>query len=125
VGHAMFSYVGLEGSDGTMRRVALLAPLAVLPGMQGCGIGRALVWQGIERLEALGEPVVIVRGVVDYYGRFGFHPAGDLDINAPFPIARDHYLARPLLAHAPSYRGVVRYPAPFGAAGYPIEWTGK
>lgn len=123
VGHAMFSYAGLEGSDETIRRVVLLAPLAVQPGMQGRGIGTALVRQGIERLEARGEPVMIVRGDLQYYGRFGFRPAADLDIIAPFAVARDHYLAKPLRAYEPSYRGVVRYPAPFGAVGYPIEWT--
>lgn len=125
IGHAMFSYVGLEGSDAIFRRVALLAPLAVQPGMQGYGVGSALVRQGIERLEARGEPVVIVRGDLRYYGRFGFRPAVDLDIDAPFSIAPDHYLARPLRAYEPSYRGVVRYPPPFGAVGYPIGWTGE
>ena len=83
IGHAMFSYLGLDGSDAIFRRVALLAPLAVQPEMQGYGVGSALVRQGIERLEARGEPVVIVRGDLRYYGRFGFRPAVDLDINAP------------------------------------------
>jgi putative acetyltransferase len=125
IGHAMFSYLGLEGSDAIFRRVALLAPLALQPEMQGYGVGSALVRQGIERLEARGEPVVIVRGDLRYYGRFGFRPAVDLDINAPSLSPRDHYLARPLRAYEPSYRGVVRYPPPFGAVGYPIEWTGE
>src|SRR5262245_37063733 len=44
-----------------------LAPLAVQPEMQGYGVGSALVRQGIERLEARGEPVVIVRGDLRYY----------------------------------------------------------
>ena len=122
IGHAMFSHVGLHGADGITRRVVVLAPLAIHPSVQGCGTGTALVRCGIDRLEASSEPIVIVRGDPRYYERFGFAPAAALEIAAPFEIAEDHYLAKPLTAYRPTYRGVVRYPAPFGAVGYPIEW---
>jgi putative acetyltransferase len=123
VGHAMFSHVGLQGSDRRVRRVTVLAPLAVDPNRQRQGIGAALVRRGLDLLESQGEPLVIVRGDLQYYGRFGFEPSAAFGIEPPFRVAEDHYLVKRLRTYDPSYRGVVRYPSTFASVGYPVEWS--
>lgn len=55
-----------------------LAPLAVLPAMQGMGIGTALVRQA---LAGAGGKAVVVLGDPAYYSRFGFCPA---DLASPW-----------------------------------------
>jgi putative acetyltransferase len=71
VGHGIFTRCRIEGSDAP---VALLGPVAVLPGMQKRGIGSALIRKSLKRLEAEGVSQVCVLGDPAYYGRFGFAP---------------------------------------------------
>jgi len=71
VGHGIFTRCRIEGSDAP---VALLGPVAVLPGMQKKGIGSALIRDGLTRLETEGAAQVYVLGDPAYYGRFGFAP---------------------------------------------------
>ena len=71
LGAVVFSRVQLE-SDGGERAAVLLAPLAVAPPFQRCGVGRYLVSEGLARLKAAGEEVVLTVGDPAYYGRFGF-----------------------------------------------------
>lgn len=122
VGHILFSEVGLQDEQGVMRKVAVLAPLAVHPGFQNLGAGKHLVEAGLARLEARGAPLVLVRGHAHYYPRFGFVPSGQLGIRPPFTVASQEYMARPLSAYTPEYRGTVRYPAAFAEVGYPVEY---
>lgn len=122
MGHVLFSYVGLERDDQTIRRIAVLAPLAVLPERQRRGVGSALLAYGTESLESLSEPLVVVRGDIAYYGQFGFEPSFKVGIRPPFEVAPDHYLVRILPAYSRNYRGTVRYPATFKAVGYQAEW---
>lgn len=68
-GHVAFSR--LVPADGSLKASAL-APVAVLPGWQRTGVGSALVRDGLDRLSARGEDVVLVLGEPDYYSRFGF-----------------------------------------------------
>ena len=122
-GHIMFSYVGLEDEDGRTRQIVVLAPLAVLPDKQLSGVGSALVQHGIGLIGSLSEPLVVLRGDLAYYARFGFRPSIEIGIHAPFLLSEDHYLAKPLPAYTTQYRGVVRYPAAFRAVGYEAEWN--
>jgi putative acetyltransferase len=69
VGHVAFSPV--EISDGS-RDWYGLGPIAVRPGLQGRGIGSALILAGLERLNELGARGCILLGDPGYYGRFGF-----------------------------------------------------
>ncbi|ADP17604.1 acetyltransferase, GNAT family protein 21 [Achromobacter xylosoxidans A8] len=68
-GHVAFSPVTV--SDGSADWYGL-GPVAVLPELQGQGIGAALVRDGLERLKALGAAGCVVMGDPAYYGRFGF-----------------------------------------------------
>ncbi len=122
VGHILFSEVGLQDEQGLMRRVVVLAPLAVHPELQNQGAGKRLVEAGLAGLEARGVPLVLVRGHARYYPRFGFVPSVQLGIRPPFEVAPEEYMARPLSAYTPAYRGRVRYPAAFAEVGYPVEY---
>jgi len=57
-----------------------LASIAVFPGFQRQGIGKALIEAGIDKIRASGEPFVIVLSHPGYYPRFGFIPASRFGI---------------------------------------------
>jgi len=71
VGELLFSRLRVAGDDGAFDAVAL-APLAVIPGSQRTGIGRALVEHAHPVLQARGERLSIVLGEPEYYARFGY-----------------------------------------------------
>jgi putative acetyltransferase len=52
-----------------------LGPASVAPSRQGCGVGSALIAEGLARITALGALGCILTGNPDYYSRFGFHIA--------------------------------------------------
>ncbi len=122
VGHILFSYVGLQDARGVMRKVVVLAPLAIHPEFQNLGAGKRLVEEGLARLDAMGVPLVLVRGHAHYYPRFGFVPSVQMDIRPPFEIAPEEFMARRLSAYTPQCKGIVRYPAAFAEVGYPVEF---
>ena len=74
IGHIAFSPATI--SDGTPGWYAL-GPVSVLPEYQRQGIGRALIWAGLERLKAMGARGCCLVGHPEYYGKVGFiHPSG-------------------------------------------------
>lgn len=70
VGHALFSYVQLEGRRPI--RVLSLGPVSVNPEVQRCGIGTALIRHGLTIARHRNEALVVVLGHPEYYPRFGF-----------------------------------------------------
>ena len=81
IGHILFTRGKLEGRSET---VALLGPLAVHPDYQRQGIGKALIADGLSRLEAKGVTEVLVLGDPTYYSRSGFRPASR--VTPPYPL---------------------------------------
>jgi putative acetyltransferase len=69
VGHVAFSPVTINGQAGHWFG---LGPVSVEPAEQGCGIGQALIRDGLERLRATGAEGCVLLGDPAYYGRFGF-----------------------------------------------------
>jgi len=53
-------------------QAVLLGPLAVEPGRQGLGIGKALIVAGMQRAHDLGHRICILVGDPAYYSPFGF-----------------------------------------------------
>lgn len=108
VGHLMLSRMAVV-ADGEPLRALGLAPLAVLPGHQGSGIGTLLVEGGIAIARATGETLIFVLGEPDYYRRFGFRA----ESAAPFasPYAGPYFMALPL---APEWAAPTE-----GAAAHP------
>lgn len=72
VGNVIFSAVHIVGAEDLS--AFILAPLAVAPGAQRAGIGRALVEAGLEASRQHGAHLAFVLGDPGYYGRFGFTP---------------------------------------------------
>jgi len=66
-------------------RVALLAPLAVIPAFQRQGVGGRLIEEGIKMMEQQNVELVFVSGHPSYYPRHGFRCAGDLGFGPPYP----------------------------------------
>ena len=81
VGHVIFTKCGVIGLSVT---AALLGPLAVAPGWQRQGIGRAIVRAGFQRLKDADVKRVFVLGDPAYYARLGFLP--ESLVEPPFPL---------------------------------------
>lgn len=108
VGHVAFSLVSI--SDRTSDWYGL-GPVSVLPAFQGQGIGRALIEQGLEKLQQLGAKGCVLLGEPELYQRFGFLNRSGL-ILAGVPQA--YFLARSFDAQIPA--GVVQYHPAFSVA---------
>jgi putative acetyltransferase len=93
VGHVLLSRMQVTG-DGRELRALGLAPVGVLPGFQGGGIGSALIEGALGVARAMGEELVFLLGEPDYYTRFGF----SAEAAAPFasPYAGPWFMALPL-----------------------------
>lgn len=74
VGHILFTPVQVENAPEAVVVLAL-GPMAVVPELQGQGIGTKLVEAGLAECRALGAEAVFVLGHAEYYPRFGFEPA--------------------------------------------------
>ncbi len=102
VGHAALSI----GSVGRTR-LLVLAPVAVVPNLQGRGIGKGVVGHV---LTAAGDSPVTVLGDPEFYSRFGFQAAESFGVVSPFPVDPGGLqLLNPETVSA----GVVSYAAPF------------
>jgi putative acetyltransferase len=114
VGHVMVSYVALL-DENVEHRVPSLSPLAVDPDVQGTGIGSALVRSVAQRVDDANEPLIILEGSPQYYGRFGFQYATPLGITITLPDWAPAEAAQvlPLRSYDPKVRGHVQYPPAF------------
>jgi putative acetyltransferase len=111
VGHVVFSRARLDsGAD-----VLALAPMAVRPEWQRRGVGSLLLREALERAAGTDFPLVVVVGHPTYYPRFGFEPAADYQVRAPFDVPPEAWMLYRLPAYRPEARGLVRYPAAFDA----------
>jgi putative acetyltransferase len=112
VGQALFSYIGLNGDNPA--QVLGLAPMAVVPVLQGEGIGSALIKEGLLKADRRREPLVVVLGHPDYYPRFGFEPASRHGIHPPWPNIPDAaFMVKLLSGYEKRYRGRIAYPRAF------------
>ena len=90
VGHVLFSRMDVE-ADGKPVAAAGLAPVSVVPGRQGQGIGDALIRAGLAVLRGQGVMMSFVLGHTAYYPRFGYSP--DLAARFASPFAGPHFMA--------------------------------
>jgi putative acetyltransferase len=113
VGHILFSLITIESSEKSVEALAL-APMAVLPEYQNRGIGTLLVQHGLAACKKLGYSIVIVVGHPEYYPRFGFRPARDCGIKAPFEVPDEAFMVCELVTGAlKNVSGVVKYSPAF------------
>jgi putative acetyltransferase len=111
LGHILFSDLPIVTAEGTIHGLSL-APLAVVPNRQRCGIGSMLVTTGLRTIEELGVRIVIVVGHPAFYQRFGF--SAKLAERLKSPYSGPNFMA---LALEPGslagVEGEVQYPSPF------------
>lgn len=91
VGHALFSPATIEYPSRSLA-VGALGPVAVLPELQRCGIGSAVIRAGVARCRALGVPAIIVLGHPEYYARFGFVRADRWGIRCVFDAPPEAFM---------------------------------
>lgn len=109
VGHILFTKVKI-GRDTEIA----LAPLAVSPDYQKQGIGTALIEEGHKIARKLGFHYSIVLGSENYYPKFGYVPAKQFGIEAPFEVPSENFMAIQLCEPNEEIRGTVKYAGPFG-----------
>src|SRR5690606_7496117 len=64
--------------------------------------------------EGLAENLVVVLGHAEYYPRFGFRPASQFGVTAPFDVPDEAFMALALDSELPTPRGEIVYPSAFG-----------
>ena len=114
VGYILFSRINIETRDGTIPALAL-APMAVAPERQRQGIGTQLAENGLEACRQLGHSIVVLVGHPEYYPRFGFEPARAYDLELPFAVPDEAFMALELMPGAlnTARGGNVRFSPPF------------
>lgn len=115
VGHILLSPMAVEepGPEESSFLSLSLAPLSVHPDFQNQGIGTALTWEALEIAKKIGYPSVIVVGHPQYYPRFGFKPAKEFGLSAPFEVPHEAFLALELIPGAFKKGGLTVYPPEF------------
>ena len=83
------------------------------------GVGTRLIQDALGRVEAAGEPAVMVQGHPAYYPRFGFERASGLGFISPHPkIPDEAFMVKRLPGYSPDLAGRIVYPSAFEALGY-------
>jgi len=80
VGHILYSRLWADRAE----LFAALAPLAVHPDRQACGLGSALVRASLDTAREFGCHGILVLGDPAYYGRFGFSAETAGQLSAPY-----------------------------------------
>lgn len=109
VGYILFTKIKI----GKYEELAL-APLGILPEYQRQGIGSSLIKYGHKIAQKLGYHYSIVLGSKKYYSKFGYIPASEYKIQAPFEVQNDNFMAIKLNKIDKEIKGVVKYAKEFG-----------
>ena len=92
IGHILFTRMKI-GDHPSLA----LAPVAVLPEYQGQGVGGKLIVEGHRIAKELGYGSVILVGHSSYYPRFGYRPASQWKITAPFEVPNEAFMVMELV----------------------------
>lgn len=111
LGYAAFSPVTLGGED---RGWVGLAPLVVDAQVRGQGLGKQLIYEGLDALNEFGYSAVVALGDPAYYGRFGFEPAARHQLHCRWPGSEAAFQVYPLSDQAlVGTEGRIDYAEPF------------
>ncbi len=78
-------------SAGSGGPAVLLGPLAVVPEMQGRGIGSMLMRHAIHEAALSGHRAILLVGDGSFYRRFGFSAAATAALELPGPVERERF----------------------------------
>ncbi len=109
IGHIAFSPVAV--SDGTSEWYGL-GPVSVLPEYQRQGVGKALIQEGLSRLERMNANGCCLVGHPDYYKKFGFKNTARLTYEG---VPEEVFFVLSFDGHIPS--GKVTFHEGFNASG--------
>ena len=109
IGYILFTKIEI----GEYEELAL-APLGILPEYQRQGIGKKLIEEGHKIARRLGYHYSIVLGSEKYYPKFGYIPARQYGILAPFKVWNENFMAIKLNDTNKEIIGVVKYAKEFG-----------
>ncbi|WP_338506049.1 N-acetyltransferase [Erwinia aphidicola] len=111
LGYAAFSPVTLAEED---RQWVELAPLAVDESVRKQGLGKQLIYEGLDTLNEFGYAAVVVLGDPAYYGRYGFEPAARYGLHSRWQESEAAFQVYKLAEDAFSgTEGRIEYSAPF------------
>lgn len=114
VGHILFTKIKIKDSHQNEFDSLALAPLAVRPECQQKGIGAQLIQSGLEKARELNFESVIVLGHEHYYPKFGFAPADQWNIKAPFDVPANVFMGLELIENGlKNVSGTVQYAKEF------------
>ena len=109
VGYILYTKIKI----GKQEELAL-APLGVLPEYQKQDIGSVLIQEGHKKAKELGYHYSIVLGSDKYYTKFGYIPAKEYGIVAPFDVPDENFMAIKLNDIDIEIKGIVQYAKEFG-----------
>ncbi len=113
VGHLLMTRAAVETAEGDVECLAL-APMAVVPGLQRCGVGSLLVERGLAEARGMGHALVVVLGHPEYYPRFGFEQASGYGVRVTFEAPEEAVMVMWLdEGERRVVDGVVRYAGTF------------
>ncbi|MEH6947096.1 N-acetyltransferase [Bacillus sp. JJ634] len=113
VRHILLSKIKIVDGNNAVDSLAL-APVSVAPDYQKKGIGSQLIHTALKNAKEHGLSSVIVLGHKDYYPKFGFKPASLWNIQAPFEVPDEIFMALELTKNSlENVQGVVQYSKAF------------
>lgn len=113
VGHAMLSEIKVVGSN-LNRSILCLAPVSVLPNNQKAGVGTAMIEELERRAKKTSYPAIHVLGWPKYYARFGYRPASNFGIKAPFEVDDNVVMIKELMQNSlTEIQGTIEYSQAF------------
>ncbi|MBH0157271.1 N-acetyltransferase [Fictibacillus sp. 5RED26] len=92
IGHILLSKVKIINEKKAVDSLAL-APVSIISEYQNKGIGSLLIKAALSAAKELGYQSIIVLGHQDYYPKFGFQPASNWGIKAPFEVPDEVFMA--------------------------------
>jgi putative acetyltransferase len=112
VGHVLLTRVPLR-KDGEEKHVLALGPMSVVPSQSHRGIGSELINASIRLAKEKGYGAIVVLGHPEYYKRFGFVQARELQVSCNLPAPEDALTVIEIVAGNLAGGGHVEYPEPF------------
>jgi putative acetyltransferase len=112
VGHALLTRVPMR-KDGTEKNVLALGPMSVVPSQSHRGIGSELINASVSLAKEKGYGTIVVMGHPEYYKRFGFVTAKDLQVSCNLPAPEEALTVRELVDGSLAGGGHVEYPEAF------------
>lgn len=114
VGHGLLSEVSVIDSNKFSHVGLVLAPLDVAINHQNKGIGSKILTTLEKEAKRMHYRFISILGHPNYYPRFGYVPAIEYNIHAPFDVPNEAFMIKPLYDNAlDSISGTIKYSKAF------------